>query len=159
MSRHDRSTATPATYSRTVPLSFGPTATAAASTTTSTSAVMLRIERLRYAPLFFAPNETLPTNVCILPVEMAERPEGVGGTWHPSIGVQRVVWHSGALGARGLLASATGSELCRVDFLEGEWFWDRVPYERVEAIRLEEDVMEVDVDEPQDYENSNYSRP
>ena len=85
------------------------------------------------------------------PREMAERPEGGGGAWHPSVGVQRVAWHSGAvLAAGGLLASATGSGLCRVDFLEGKWFRDRVPYERVEAIPLEEDVMDVDVDEPED---------
>ncbi|KAN0116627.1 hypothetical protein V8E52_005771 [Russula decolorans] len=90
------------------------------------------------------------------PREMAERPEGGGGAWHPSVGVQRVAWHSGAgLAAGGLLASATGSGLCRVDFLEGRWFRDRVPYERVEAIRLEEDVMDVDVDEPEDNENPN----
>ena len=88
------------------------------------------------------------------PREMAERPEGGGGAWHPSVGVQRVVWHSGAgLAAGGLLASATGSGLCRVDFLEGRWFRDRVPYERVEAIRLEEGAMDVDVDEPEDNEN------
>ncbi len=90
------------------------------------------------------------------PREMAERPGGGGGAWHPSVGVQRVAWHSGAgLAAAGLLASATGSGLCRVDFLEGKWFRERVPYERVEAIRLEEGVMDVDVDEPEDNENSN----
>jgi hypothetical protein len=40
-------------------------------------------------------------------------------------------------------------------FLEGRCFRDRVPYERVEAIRLEDDVMDVDVDEPEDNENLN----
>ena len=85
------------------------------------------------------------------PREMAERPEGGGGAWHPFVGVQRVAWHSGAgLAAAGLLASATGSGLCRVDFLEGRWFRDRVPYERVEVMRLEEeDAMDVDVDDPE----------
>jgi hypothetical protein len=39
-----------------------------------------------------------------------------------------------------------------VDFVEVRWFRDRVPYERVETIRLEEDVMDVDVDEPVDNE-------
>ena len=43
---------------------------------------------------------------------------------------------------------------CRVDLLEGRWFRDR-PYERVEAIRFEEDVMDVDGDEPEDNENIN----
>ncbi|KAI0306286.1 hypothetical protein B0F90DRAFT_1688642 [Multifurca ochricompacta] len=80
------------------------------------------------------------------PREMAERPEGGGGAWDASVGVQRVAWHSGAgLAAAGLLASATGSGLCRVDFLKGRWFRDRVPYERIEAMRLEEEnAMEVD---------------
>ena len=40
-------------------------------------------------------------------------------------------------------------------FLKGRWFRDRVPYERVEAIRLEEDAMDVDVDELEDNENLN----
>ncbi|KAI9511105.1 hypothetical protein F5148DRAFT_1298112 [Russula earlei] len=85
------------------------------------------------------------------PREMAERPEGGGGAWHPSVGVQRVAWHNGAgLAATGLLASATGSGLCRVDCLEGRWFRDRIPYESVEAMRLEEDAMDVDVDEADD---------
>jgi transcription factor C subunit 6 len=88
------------------------------------------------------------------PREMAERPEGGGGAWHSSVGVQRVAWHSGAgLAAAGLLASATGSGLCRVDFLEGRWFRDRVPYERVEAMRMEEDGMDVD-EEPEDNDDS-----
>jgi transcription factor C subunit 6 len=85
------------------------------------------------------------------PREMAERPEGGGGAWHSFVGVQRVAWHSGSgPAAAGLLASATGSGLCRVDFLEGRWFRDRVPYERVEAMRLEEGAKDVDVDEPED---------
>ncbi|KAI9459447.1 hypothetical protein BJY52DRAFT_1186406 [Lactarius psammicola] len=87
------------------------------------------------------------------PREMAERPEGGGGAWPTSVGVQRVAWHCGAgLAAAGLLASATGSGLCRVDFLEGRWFRDRVPYERVEAVRMEEDCM--DLDEPEDNNDS-----
>jgi len=87
------------------------------------------------------------------PREMAERPEGGGGAWHSCVAVLRVAWHGGAgLAAAELLASATGSGLCRVDFLEGRWFRDRVPYERVEAMRMEEDGM--DVDEPEDNDDS-----
>ncbi|KAH9980956.1 hypothetical protein BGW80DRAFT_1162238 [Lactifluus volemus] len=87
------------------------------------------------------------------PREMAERAEGGGGAWHPSVGVQRVTWHDGAgLTAAGMLASATGSGLCRVDLLEGRWFRDRCPYERVEAMRMEVDGMEVD--EPEDNDES-----
>jgi len=90
------------------------------------------------------------------PREMAERPEGGGGAWHASVGVHRVAWHSKAgLAAAGLLASATGSGLCRVDFLEGRWFRDRVPYDRVEAMRLEEDAMDVDLEEPEDNDDFN----
>jgi len=36
--------------------------------------------------------------------------------------------------------------------LEGRWFRDRVPYERVEAVRMEEDCM--DLDEPEDNDDS-----
>jgi hypothetical protein len=87
------------------------------------------------------------------PREMAERAEGGGGAWYPSVGVQRVTWHDGAgLTAAGMLASATGSGLCRVDLLEGRWFRDRCPYERVEAMRMEVDGMEVD--EPEDNDES-----
>jgi len=54
------------------------------------------------------------------PREMAERPEGGGGAWDPSVGVQRVAWHSGAgLAAAGLLASATGSGLLEWTFWKG----------------------------------------
>jgi transcription factor C subunit 6 len=82
------------------------------------------------------------------PCEVAEWPEGGSGAWHASVGVQHVAWHSWAgLTAVGLLASATGSGLCRVDFLEGRWFWDRVLYEWVEAMWLEEDAMDVDGEE------------
>jgi hypothetical protein len=42
-----------------------------------------------------------------------------------------------------------------VDFLEGRWFRDRTPYERVEAMRLEEDVMDVDADEIEDNDDFN----
>ncbi|KAI0263392.1 hypothetical protein BC834DRAFT_827534 [Gloeopeniophorella convolvens] len=88
------------------------------------------------------------------PREMLERPEGGGGAWDVSVGVQRVAWHSGAgLAAAGLLASATGSGLCRVDFLDGRFIRDRVPYESVEAMRLE-DGDEMDVDEADEEDSS-----
>lgn len=38
-----------------------------------------------------------------------------------------------------LLASATGSGLCRVDWLLGRWMKDRIPYYGVEGIRQEVD--------------------
>ena len=85
------------------------------------------------------------------PREMAERPEGGGGAWPASVGVQRVAWHCGAgLAAAGLLASATAAGLCRVDCLEGRWFRDRIPYERVETVRMEECSMELDEQEDND---------
>ncbi|KAH9980954.1 hypothetical protein BGW80DRAFT_1441577 [Lactifluus volemus] len=59
------------------------------------------------------------------PREMAERAEGGGSAWYPSVGVQRVTWHDGAGLAR-----------------------NRFPYERVETMRMEVDGMEVD--EPED---------
>jgi transcription factor C subunit 6 len=79
------------------------------------------------------------------PCKVAERPKGGGGTWHASVRVQHIAWHSWAgLATAGLLASATGSGSCRVNFLEGRWFRDRVPYEQVEAMQLKEDAMDID---------------
>jgi transcription factor C subunit 6 len=72
---------------RPVPLFSGPTATAAiapASTSTSTSAVNLRVERLRHAPLLFAPNETMPTNAYASSPLLTRR---VGKAWGTCIGV------------------------------------------------------------------------
>jgi transcription factor C subunit 6 len=72
---------------RPVPLFSGPTATAAlapASTPTPTSAAMLRVERLRHAPLLFAPNETIPTNAYASSPLLTRR---VGKAWGTCIGV------------------------------------------------------------------------
>jgi transcription factor C subunit 6 len=62
--------------------------------------------------------------------------------------VHRVIWNSGnGLAAAGLLASATGSGLCRVDELWGRWMKGKVPYGGVEHIRmeLEDDESAMDV--------------
>ncbi|KAF5389789.1 hypothetical protein D9757_003666 [Collybiopsis confluens] len=77
------------------------------------------------------------------------------GVWPRQVGVQRVVWNSGSgLGGAGLLASATGSGLCRVDVLSGRFIKEKMakmPYGGVEGIRLENgDDMEVDSDEGSD---------
>lgn len=74
------------------------------------------------------------------------------GVWPKGVGVQRVVWNSGnGLGGAGILASATGAGLCRVDVLSGRWMKEktlRMPYGGIENIRLErEDDMDVDSDE------------
>jgi transcription factor C subunit 6 len=74
---------------RPVPLFSGPTATAAlapasTSTSTSTPAVTLRVERLRHAPLLFAPNETIPTNAYASSPLLTRR---VGKAWGTCIGV------------------------------------------------------------------------
>ncbi|THH29848.1 hypothetical protein EUX98_g4355 [Antrodiella citrinella] len=79
----------------------------------------------------------------------AKQPIPIGtGAWSPGVGVQRVVWNSGnGLAGAPLLASATGSGLCRIDWLLGRWYKGRVPYVTVEAIRQEvegEDGMEED---------------
>ena len=69
---------------RPVPLFSGPTATTApASTPTSTPAV-LRVERLRHAPLLFAPNETIPTNAYASSPLLTSR---VGKAWGTGIGM------------------------------------------------------------------------
>jgi transcription factor C subunit 6 len=66
--------------------------------------------------------------------------------------VHRVTWNNGnGLAAAGLLASATGSGLCRVDELWGRWIKGKVPYGGVEHIRMEledeEGAMDVDSDD------------
>ncbi|KAH8106919.1 hypothetical protein BXZ70DRAFT_915612 [Cristinia sonorae] len=72
------------------------------------------------------------------------------GAWPTEVGVQRVVWNSGnGLAGAPLLASATGSGLCRVDCVLGRWYRDRVPYVSVEQMRQEvdgDDAMEEDSD-------------
>ncbi|KAJ7069958.1 hypothetical protein C8F01DRAFT_1246117 [Mycena amicta] len=64
-------------------------------------------------------------------------------SWPREVGVQRVVWNcGGGLGGSGLLASSTGSGLCRVDFVWGRWLMDRVPYVSVGSIRMEDGAEE-----------------
>ncbi|KAL4068179.1 hypothetical protein J3A83DRAFT_3825037 [Scleroderma citrinum] len=63
------------------------------------------------------------------------------GVWPPEIGVHRVAWNSGnGLGCASLLASGTASGLCRVDWLPGRWFRDKVPYVNVPNMRKEVEV-------------------
>ncbi|KAI0672794.1 hypothetical protein C8Q78DRAFT_1077122 [Trametes maxima] len=60
------------------------------------------------------------------------------GAWPPEVGIHRVVWNDGnGLGRTPLLASATGSGLCRVDWLLGRWMRDQTPYTGIEGIRGE----------------------
>ena len=74
---------------RPVPLFSGPTATTAtlapaSTSTTSTPAAMLRVERLRHAPMLFAPNETISTNAYASSPLLTRR---VGKAWGTCIGV------------------------------------------------------------------------
>jgi transcription factor C subunit 6 len=46
-----------------------------------------------------------------------------------------------------LLASATGSGLCRIDWLIGSWNKNRIPYGGIEGIRMEADVDHAEDDE------------
>ncbi|KAG6369764.1 hypothetical protein JVT61DRAFT_13581 [Boletus reticuloceps] len=60
------------------------------------------------------------------------------GVWPSEIGVHRVAWNNGnGLGGAPLLASATASGLCRVDWLLGRWIKDRTPYVSVPKMRKE----------------------
>lgn len=60
------------------------------------------------------------------------------GVWPPEMGVHRVAWNNGnGLGGAPLLASATGSGLCRVDWLVGRWIKDKTPYVSVPKMRKE----------------------
>lgn len=80
----------------------------------------------------------------LLPQEVS-RTAGAGkappkstGAWHPEVGIHRAVWNNGnGLAGAPWLASATASGLCRVDWLRGKWFGDRIPYDGVDGIRLE----------------------
>ncbi|KAJ3763895.1 hypothetical protein EV360DRAFT_77973 [Lentinula raphanica] len=91
-----------------------------------------------------------PKNVKLKNAVNNERGTGV---WPREVGVQRVVWNNGnGLSAAGMLASATGSGLCRVDVLSGRWLKEKsmkMPYGGIESIRLEAgddsgDIMDVD---------------
>ncbi|KAI9065456.1 hypothetical protein FKP32DRAFT_1624196 [Trametes sanguinea] len=63
---------------------------------------------------------------------------GGTGAWPPEVGVHRVVWNDGnGLARTPLLASATASGLCRVDWLLGRWVRDQPPYNGIEGIRGE----------------------
>ncbi|KAG1905767.1 uncharacterized protein F5891DRAFT_625533 [Suillus fuscotomentosus] len=68
------------------------------------------------------------------------------GVWPPEVGVHRVTWNMGnGLGGAPLLASTTGSGLCRVDWLLGRWMRNKVPYVNVPNMRKEvDDVMDED---------------
>ncbi|KAJ3995652.1 hypothetical protein F5050DRAFT_1573164 [Lentinula boryana] len=107
----------------------------------------------------FLPQETQdrgaannPNNVKLKNAANSEQGTGV---WPREVGVQRVVWNNGnGLAAAGMLASATGSGLCRVDVLSGRWLKEKgvkMPYGGIENIRLEGDSvgddMDVDYDE------------
>ncbi|TBU50277.1 hypothetical protein BD309DRAFT_945783 [Dichomitus squalens] len=60
------------------------------------------------------------------------------GAWPPDVGIHRVVWNDrNGLAGTPLLASATGSGLCRVDWLPGKWGRDPLPYNGVEGMRAE----------------------
>ena len=60
------------------------------------------------------------------------------GVWPPEMGVHRVAWNNGnGLGGAPLLASATASGLCRVDWLMGRWIKDKTPYVSVPKMRKE----------------------
>ncbi|KAG2106769.1 uncharacterized protein F5147DRAFT_699964 [Suillus discolor] len=68
------------------------------------------------------------------------------GVWPSEVSVHRVTWNMGnGLGGAPLLASTTGSGLCRVDWLLGRWIRNKVPYVNVPNMRKEvDDVMDED---------------
>ncbi|KAI1788392.1 hypothetical protein LXA43DRAFT_643457 [Ganoderma leucocontextum] len=60
------------------------------------------------------------------------------GVWPLEVGIHRVVWNDGnGLARVPLLASATGSGLCRIDWLLGKWGREPLPYNGVEGMRAE----------------------
>ncbi|OSD08431.1 hypothetical protein PYCCODRAFT_1455543 [Trametes coccinea BRFM310] len=63
---------------------------------------------------------------------------GGTGAWPPEVGIHRVAWNDGnGLARTPLLASATASGLCRVDWLLGRWVRDQQPYNGIEGMRGE----------------------
>lgn len=66
------------------------------------------------------------------------QPDWNTGAWPQEVGIQVVTWNSSnGLSNAGLLASATGSGLCRVDYLWGRWMRDKRPYTDITTIRME----------------------
>ena len=63
-----------------------------------------------------------------------------------------VVWNTGnGLAFSGLLAAGTASGLCQVDVLWGRWWKEKIPYESVEDIRMEDgNAMEIKSEEEED---------
>lgn len=60
------------------------------------------------------------------------------GAWPPEVSVTRVTWQSGSgLAQAPLLASASASGLCRVDWLLGRFSKNRFPYQNIETLRGE----------------------
>lgn len=69
-------------------------------------------------------------------------PQGTGG-WPAEVSVTRVVWNNGCgIGRAPLLASATASGLCRIDWLLGYFLEDVNPYNGVQYIRNEVESLE-----------------
>ena len=60
------------------------------------------------------------------------------GAWPPEVGIHRVVWNDGnGLAGTPLLASASASGLCRIDWLVGKWGREPIPYNGADGIRAE----------------------
>ena len=69
------------------------------------------------------------------------------GAWPPEVSVHKVAWNQGnGLARSSMLASATAAGLCRIDMLWGRWMKDKVPYQGVDQIRMEDGVMDVESD-------------
>lgn len=69
------------------------------------------------------------------------------GAWPKEVGVQLAVWNNvNGINSVGLLATATGSGLCRIDNVSGRWMRDHITYGGVGGIRLDEGVDPMDVD-------------
>lgn len=67
------------------------------------------------------------------------------GAWPAQVGVQRVTWNTGGgLGRAPLLASATGSGLCRIDWLLGRMLRNKQSYGGIHGIRKEVESEGVD---------------
>lgn len=67
-------------------------------------------------------------------------PAAPSGLWPSNIAVTAVRWNScSGLGYAPLLLSGTASGIVRIDFLEGGWIRDVIPYGSIDKIRGQED--------------------
>jgi transcription factor C subunit 6 len=97
--------------------------------------------------------DTRPPEEIAAEKEKEARNRDGGGAWPYEVGVHRAAWNSGSgIQSSPLLASGMFCGLCRIDWLPGRFYGDRVPYNDVETLRGERDGVIDDQEEVSDDE-------